>query len=149
MSSSSSTVQKAIQQLHDAEKRFYKQKPHVDAIKQIIQVSMQVGDKQNALKYCDVLIDTTKDINQFANKAIVMFFFGDTIGATKLLHEILSERPHLDSLWFTLSDLYEKKGDIDAAFKAAYNCKRALQKSENPNPQNLADVEARLNVLRR
>ena len=88
-------------------------------------------------------------LNLFANKAIVMFFFGDTTGAIKLLHEILNERPHLDSLWFILSDLYEKRGDIDAAFKAAYNCKRALQKSENPNPQNLADVEARMNVLRR
>jgi serine/threonine protein kinase len=149
ISSSLPTVQKAIQQMQEAEKRFFKQKPHVYAIKQVIQVSMEVGDKQNALKYCDVLIDTMKDINLFANKAIVMFFFGDTTGAIKLLHEILNERPHLDSLWFTLSDLYEKKGDIDAAFKAAYNCKRALQKSENPNPQNLADVEARINVLRR
>jgi serine/threonine protein kinase len=148
-SSASPEIEQALRKLESTETEHCKQKPHTDAIKQLIQLYLNDGDEKKALHYCDLLIETTNYITDFGNKAIVMSYFGDSTGAIKLLHEILNERPHLDSLWFILSDIYEKKGDIDAAFKAAYNCKKALQKSENPNPQNLADVEARLNALRR
>lgn len=148
-SSMNPQIEQALQNLKSAETNHPKQKTHADAIKRLIQLYLNDGNENRALHYCDLLIETTSYITDFGNKAIVMSHFGDSVRAIKLLLEILNERPHLDSLWFILSDIYEKSGAIDAAFKAAYNCKKALQKSENPNPQNLADVEVRLNALRR
>lgn len=141
-------ITKALLDLERCERENFKQKQHADAIKRLIQIYLNDGNKHEALHYCDKLIEITNYITDFGNKAIVMSYFGDSSGAIKLLHDILREKPHLDSLWYILSDIYEKSGDRDAAFKCAYNCKKALLQSSNPNPQNIADIEAKLTALR-
>lgn len=141
-------IAKALLELDRCEREFFKEKQHTDAIKRLIQMYLNDGNKQEAIRYCDKLIKTTNYITDFGNKAIVMSYFGENDGAIALLHDILRERPNLDSLWYILSDIYEKAGDKSAAFNCANNCKIALQKSNNPNLQKLAEVEAKLATLR-
>lgn len=141
-------IQKALQQLKKAEAEHNKQKPHVDAIKQLVQLYLNAGDKDNALYYCDMLIKTTNYITDFGNTALVMSHFGDYVGAVALLKNILQERPHLDMLWYVLSTIHEQQGDISYALQAATKGHEILMKMLDPDKQNIADVESRIHDLK-
>jgi len=138
----------ALQKLKKVEVECYKQKPHVDTIRQICQMYINAGDKQKALYYCDMLIKTTNYITDFGNKALVMSHFGDYDGAVALLKNILQERPHLDSLWYVLSTIHEQHDDINDALQAVTKCHEILMKTTASDKQNLADVESRIHVLK-
>lgn len=141
-------ILRALQQLKKAEVEFYKQKQHVDAVKQLAQLYLNAGDRKNALYYCDMLIKTTNYITDFGNKALVMSHFGDYNGAVGLLTEILQERPHVDMLWYVLSDIHEQHGNIQDALRAAIRCREILVKSANPNKENIADIERKIHILK-
>jgi len=146
--STSPEILRALQQLKKAEVEFYKQKPHVDAIRQLCQMYLNAGDKPKALYYCDMLIKTTNFITDFGNKALVMSHFGDYDGAVALLTNILQERPHLDLLWYVLSTIHEQQGDINDALQAATIGHEILMKMSDPDKQNIADAENRIHVLK-
>src|SRR5690606_33708557 len=86
--SSSPEILQALRQLKKAEVEFYKQKQHSDAVKKLVQLYLNAGDKKKALFYCDMLIKTTNYITDFGNKALVMVHFGDYHGAVSLLTDI-------------------------------------------------------------
>lgn len=146
---SSPEIEQAIRKLRVAEIEHYKQKPHADAIKQLTQFYLNEGNKQKALYYCDMLIKTTNYITDFGNKALVMSHFGDYAGAVRLLTEILKEWPHVDSLWYVLSNVHEQHGNYSEALKAAIKCKEILLRSKNPKRQNLMDVESKIQELQK
>jgi tetratricopeptide (TPR) repeat protein len=145
---SSPEIQRVLQQLKSAEIQHNKQKPHIDAVKQLVQLYLNAGDKGNALYYCDMLIKTTNYITDFGNKALVMSHFGDYDSAVALLKNILRERPHLDSLWYVLSTIHEQHDDINDALQAVTKCHEILVKMSDPDKQNIADVENRIHVLK-
>lgn len=142
-------IAQAIRELKIAEIEHNKQKLHADAIKRLIQLYLDSGDKQKALYYCDMLIKTTNYITDFGNKAIVMSYFGDYSGAVGLLTDILKEWPHVDSLWYVLSNIHEQHKNYSEAVKAAMKCREILGRSQNPGRQNLMDVEQKIKVLQR
>lgn len=146
--SSSPEILRALQQLKKAEVEFYEQKQHVAAVKQLVQLYLNAGDKKNALYYCDMLIKTTNYITDFGNKALVMAHFGDYNGAVDLLTNILKEWPQADALWYVLSNIHEQHGNLQDALRAAIRCREALSKSSNPNKQNIADIESKIRILR-
>jgi len=146
--SESPEILRALQQLKKAEVEFCKQKPHVDAIKQLCQMYLNAGDKTKAIYYCDMLIKATNYITDFGNKALVMSHFGDYDGAVGLLTEILQEWPQVDTLWYVLSSIHEQHGNIQNALRAAIKCHEVLMKSPDSNKQNIADVEHKLRGLR-
>ncbi len=145
---SSLEIREALQQLKNAEAVHFKQKSHAAAIKKLIQLYLNTGDKKNALYYCDVLIKTTNYITDFGNKAMVMSYFGDYDGAVGLLTEILQEWPQVDTLWYVLSSIHEQHGKTQDALLAAIKCHELLMKSPAPDKQNIADVEQRIRGLK-
>lgn len=145
---SSPEILRALQQLKKSEVEFYKQKQHVDAVKQLAQLYLNAGDKNNALYYCDMLIKMTNHITDFGNKALVMAHFGDYNGAVNLLTDILKEWPQVDSLWYILANIHEQNGNPQDALWAAIRCREALLKSANPNKQNMADIENKIRIMR-
>ena len=140
-------IEQAIRNLKAVEIEHNKQKPHADAIKRLIQLYLDNGDKQKALYYCDMLIKTTNYITDFGNKAIVMSFFGDYVDAVVLLADILKEWPHVDDLWYVLSNIHERQKNYTQALKAALECRDILLGKENPDRQNLMDVENKIQAL--
>ncbi len=146
--SSSPEILQALRQLKKAEVEFYKQKQHADAVKRLVQLYLNAGDKKKALFYCDMLIKTTNYITDFGNKALVMAHFGDYHGAVDLLTDILKEWPQVDALWYVLSNIHEQHGNLQDALRAAIICREALLKSANHDKQNMADIESKIRILR-
>lgn len=142
-------IEQAIQNLKAAEIEYNKQKPHADAIRRLIQLYLNDGDKEKALHYCEMLIKTTNYITDFGNKAVVMSYFGDYAGAVGLLTDILKEWPHVDALWYVLSNIHEQHKNYSEALKAAIKCRDILLGKENPDRQNLTDVEQKIEGLRK
>lgn len=142
-------IEQAIRNLKAAEIEYNKQKPHADAIRRLIQLYLNDGDKEKALHYCEMLIKTTNYITDFGNKAVVMSYFGDYAGAVGLLTDILQEWPHVDSLWYVLSNIHEQHKNYFEALKAAIKCRDILLGKENPDRQNLTDVKQKIEGLRK
>lgn len=140
-------IEQAIRNLKAAEIEYNKQKPHVDAVRRLIQLYLNDGDKEKALYYCEMLIKTTNYITDFGNKAVVMSYFGDYAGAVGLLTDILNEWPHVDSLWYVLSNIHEQHKNYSEALKAVMKCRDILLETQNPNRQNLIDVEQKIQIL--
>jgi len=142
-----SEIEQAIRNLKAAEIDHNKQKSHANAIKRLIQLYLDNGEKQKALYYCDMLIKTTNYITDFRNKALVMSHFGDYAGAAGLLTDILKEWPQVDDLWYVLSNIHEQHKNYSEALKAALKCRDILLGTQNPDRQNLMDVENKIQIL--
>jgi hypothetical protein len=94
-----------------------------------------------------MLIKTTNFITDFGYKAQVMSFFGDYAGAERLLTDILQEWPQVDDLWYVLSILHERHKNYSEALSAAMKCRDLLLGAQNPNRQNLINIEHRIQEL--
>ena len=119
-----------------------------ESLKMIVQLHIKMQDKLGALYYCDKLIEASKSGAHLANKARILSFFGEYENAITLVKDILREWPEADLLWYTLAEIHERHKNYSEALKAAMKCREILLGSQNPDRQNLMDVESKIQVLK-
>ncbi len=146
--SASPEILRALQQLKKAEVEFYKQKQHSDAVRHLVQLYLDAGDKKKAFYYCDMLVTTEDYESYLCYRALIMSRFGDYNGAVVFLTGALKKWPQADVLWYILAQIHEQNGNTKDALEAAIRCREALLKSANPNKQNIADIESKIRILR-
>lgn len=146
--SASPEILHALQQLKKAEVEFYKQKQHSDAVRHLVQLYLDAGDKEKAFYYCDMLVTTEDYESYLCYRALIMSRFGDYNGAVVFLTGALGKWPQADALWYILAQIHEQHGNTKDALEAAIRCREALLTSANPNKQNIADIESKIRILR-
>jgi len=146
--SASPEILQALQQLKRAEVEFYKQKQHSDAVRHLVQLYLDAGDKEKAFYYCDMLVTTEAYEAYLCYRALIMSRFGDYNGAVGFLTGALKKWPQADALWYILAQIHEQHGNAKDALEAAIRCREALLKSANPNKQNITDIEIKIRILR-
>ncbi len=125
-------------------------KPDEDfSLVQLIRLKGGAGDFEGAIGHCEQLEKIPKKrVQAVVLRAQLLQGMGRYELAVKELREVVRNEPHLDEVWFILSELYEREGDLQASLESARHA-LALLRQRGGDADNIRMLRERIRRLSR
>ena len=119
------------------------------ALTTLAQLYAEESHFNEAISCCDKVIKTGQEIvKAISFKAQLLMYKGDTTSAINSLKSVLRKYRETDALWFILSDIQEKTGDIRGAYDSLKKCQHILVSTgKSKNTENMAMIENKIRQL--